>query len=76
MSMCAGTQHALMHWNEEIQIVREQVTTEYKKSCKFGKPRVYYYMNTRKSKMYKTLDELLEANPLVRQLAESYYPEK
>lgn len=69
-----GKEHVLTRYNEPLNIVWEAVT-KYRNG-KPGNAKQFLYVNDKKSKTFSTLKELLNANPLIGQLAEATYKPK
>lgn len=73
--MSGEKEHAIMHRNEELNLQCETIT-KYRRGVP-GKARRYFYVNEKKSPIFDTLPALLDAYPLIRQLAEvTYSPNK
>ena len=70
--MSCEKEHAMMHRNEELNLQCETIT-KYRRGVP-GKAKRYFYVNEKKSPIFDTLPALLDAYPLIRQLAEVTYP--
>jgi hypothetical protein len=63
--------HSVLHENQRLNL-RVEKHTKYRNG-EPGKVKSYCYVNTKGSKAYETLIELLEANPDLAALAEQAY---
>ena len=70
--MSGDREHALMHRNEELNLQCETIT-KYRHGVP-GKARRYFYVNENRSPIFESLPALLDAYPLIRQLAGVTYP--
>ena len=70
--MSTEKEHALMLFNKELNLACETIT-KYRNGIP-GKARRYFYVNEKKSPIFDTLPALLEAYPLLRQLAAALWP--
>lgn len=70
--MSGDREHALMHRNEELNLQCETIT-KYRHGVP-GKARRYFYVNEKRSPIFESLPALLDAYPLIRQLAGVTYP--
>ena len=69
--MSGDKEHAMMHRNDELNLQCETIT-KYRNGVP-GKARRHFYVNEKKSPIFNSLIELLDAYPLIRQLAEATY---
>ena len=70
--MSTEKEHALMLFNKELNLACETIT-KYRNGIP-GKARRYFYVNEKKSPIFNTLPALLEAYPLLRELAAALWP--
>ena len=73
--MSGEKEHLMMHHNEDLNINCETVTKRNKRSGEFGKSSNLFYVAKPGTRNFKTLAALLNAVPLLGQLAEVTYPE-